>query len=152
MADEGGNTVSTDQPGAGQLTEFMLRVLDVVARFDAHEQLWWRCDDEYAPVTFFVECSDLFAWGTADLEPVTPEAVDELARAFAEVTAITDGDPTYAGSLYACRRRGSRPQGAAYPSDARLWPLFDAAGPQREIDLFNPKPRPGEPATEVSHD
>jgi hypothetical protein len=51
----------------------------------------------------------------------------------AQDKAVTSGI-----TLYACRRKHMRPQGASYPSDKELWPLFDACGPEREISLGNP--------------
>lgn len=49
-----------------------------------------------------------------------------------------------ASSLFACRSRKMRPQGACYPDDhPELWPLFDACGPEREVGMGNPY-RPGE--------
>lgn len=130
----------------GQLAAYMVRVLGAVAAADQHDHIWWRCDGHYAPITFFVVVSDVFAWGTSDAEEITPSTVDALERAYADVREAADGDTTFGAILYASRRRGQRPQGAAYPSDPRLWPLFDACGPQREIDMFNPH-LPGTGAT-----
>jgi hypothetical protein len=125
-----------------QLAAYMVRVLGAVAAADAHDQLWWRCDATFGPVSFFVDCSDVFSWAGCDMEPITPDNVAELERAYADAREASDGDTTFGGTLFACRMRGQRPQGAAYPSDRRLWPLFDACGPQREVDMFNPKPQP----------
>lgn len=119
------------------LGHFAVRVLSVVARYDCPEAIWWRVDGEYAPITFFAMCSDIFAWARADCEPVTADNLDAFERAFADVDKITSGDPTFAAPLFCARMRGERPQGGAYPSDERLWPLFDACGPVREVDMFN---------------
>lgn len=118
-------------------TDFAVRVLDVFARADLHDSLWWRTDGAYAPVTFWVQCSDVFAWGVADAELLPPEALDDFEQALQDVVAVV-GANAYGPELYCARRRGKRPQGAAYPSDERLWPLFDACGPEREIGLGNP--------------
>lgn len=125
--------------------EFALRVLGAVARADVHDTLWWQTHGEWAPITFFVNCSDLFARATADVERITPDNVDALERAFADVRAATGGDPTYGPMLFCARTRKRRPRGAAYPSDHRLWPLFDACGPERELGLLNPSPQPAVP-------
>lgn len=123
---------------------FVMRVLTLFAMFpnDCSESLLWRCDGGYAPITFMVNCSDEFAWACADAEPITPADIDALEQAFTDVRAV-DPDALYqAPMLFVARKRGMRPQGAAYPTDARLHPLFDACGPERQIDLGNPK-RPG---------
>lgn len=52
--------------------DFLLRVMDVLAKIDSTDAIWWRTDGEYAPVTIFVNCSDLFWWAHADVEEVTP--------------------------------------------------------------------------------
>jgi len=122
---------------------FILEVLDAVA-FDNCEEIWWRTDDEYAPVTFFVNCNDLFFWATSDCEKVTPENIHLLKKSFTDVEAIEEFSQL-GGSLFCCRSRKMRPQGAAYPKDERLWPLFDECGPNRDVDkeLFgNPKKHP----------
>lgn len=123
--------------------DFVLRVLHATARDDNHDDLWWRTDGGHAPITFFVKCSDVFASAYADLEPLTPDTIDEFEQAAADVREAC-GDATYAGDLYCARRRQTRPQGAAYPSDPRLWPLFDACGPERPLGLDNPKRHPAE--------
>lgn len=111
---------------------FCQRVLDAVA-FDDCDMIWWRTDSEYAPITFFVNCNDLFAWATADAEDVTPENIHLLEQSIKDVRAIDDCSQM-AGSLFCCRARKLRPQGAAYPKDERLWALFDECGPDRDID------------------
>lgn len=133
--------MTEDEEAVHRLTA---RVLRAVAEADAHDTVWWRVDGKYAPITWFVNCPDLFAWGTADLEPITAETIEAFEMAYADVRVVTGGDPTYGSDLYACRQRHQRPQGAAYPTDRRLWPLFDACGPERELGVTNPKP-PGDP-------
>lgn len=117
------------------MSDLTLRVLRVFA-FDNTEQVWWRTDGEYAPVTFFATCNDLFAWGCADCERITEQNIDLLERTAAE---LSEDDQSYLGELFAARARQMRPQGACYKS----WPehikaLFDACGPERSIDVFNP--------------
>jgi len=137
QTDYGGKTM-TDEP------DLTLRILTAVARIGQHDTIWWRVDGGYAPITFFAMCNDLFEWGTADLEPITAANVEQFERAIEDVMAASDGDGTYAAALYACRMRQQRPQGAAYPTDTRLWPLFDACGPERELDRANPLRPTGE--------
>jgi len=116
-------------------SDLALRVLRVFA-FDKTEMVWWRTDEEYAPVTFFVNCNDLFFWGCSDCEPITAENIELLERTAAE---IHDDHKQFMGELFVARWRKMRPQGACYKS----WPdhikeLFNACGPERSIDIGNP--------------
>jgi hypothetical protein len=139
--------VKTKDMTPPDLLAFLLRVLAVV---DDHEQrgdLYWRTDEHYAPVTFWVDCSDVFAWGGSDCEHVGPQNVGELERAYADAKAACEHGEFYAAHLFAARMRKMRPQGAAYPPNdyKGLWPLFDACGPRRETGLGNPRPAPTDP-------
>ncbi len=111
---------------------FVARVLEATARADLHECLFWRTDGPFQPITFFVDCSDSFTAATAEGEPVTEETIAELENAIADAAEATGGDPTFGPLLYCARRRQRRPLAVAYPSDSRLWPLFDAIV---EVDL-----------------
>lgn len=125
-----------------KMTDYAMRVLDIVARADHHDSIWWRTDNQYAPITFFVNCSDVFSWGSADLEDLTPERLEAFEQALKDCTD-TAGSNVYGPELFCARMRGCRPQGAAYPENERLWPLFDACGPERDTGLGNPY-RPGQ--------
>lgn len=118
---------------------FVHRVLTVFAENDLCGSLYWRTDGEYAPVTFFVNCNDVFCWGCADGEDVTPANLGVLEQAIADCEAIDAVvGSCYAVDLFASRVRGMRPQGCCYPDDRRFWPLLDAAGPVREVGIGNP--------------
>lgn len=86
---------------------------------------------------FFINCNDVFYWGVADAEGIeSEEDVEDLRRACAD--ADLDGP-----LLYCARRRGIRPQGAAYKILCKKnWPLFDSCGPERAPELGNPEARP----------
>lgn len=113
--------------------EFVMEVLRLYAEYDDTSMMdFWRCDGEYAPITFFVNCNDLFYWACADAEPITRENLPELRKAFADIYAIDRVLTAYAPSLFACRVRKMRPQPPAYPKEERLKPLFDACGPERD--------------------
>lgn len=126
---------------------------------DLWESLWWRTDGEYAPVRFFVNCSDLFWWGTADAETLTPENLPELFKAVRDVRAVHGVDcgssdllkmghekgvkddlwnnHYNAGSigalLFCCRARKMRPQRPYWKHiDEKILPLFLACGPERD--------------------
>lgn len=118
--------------------KFVMEVLKTIAEEDLYGELLWQTRGEYAPITFFIDCSDIFWWGTADFERLTPQDLDNFKQAIRDVREVTGGDNSYGPDLYCARRRGERPQGAAYPKDKRLWPLFDACGPKKNIQLGNP--------------
>lgn len=115
---------------------FAYRLLQLT-QFDLTSTLWWRYEtDLNSPLQFYIDCSDVFFWGTSDLEPITPETLSQFEQALDD--AGEDG-PT----LYCARRRQMRPQGATYRHiDSKHWPLFDACGPERPVQLGNPHPRP----------
>lgn len=125
---------------------FVLRVLRTFAMFpnDLCGDLTWRVDGEYAPITFLVDCSDDFAWGTADGEPLADGAdLDALETALADARAVEPNYALFGVTLWVARKRGIRPQGAAYPKHAPgIWSLFDACGPKRDVGLGNPRPAP----------
>lgn len=113
--------------------EFVQRVLQVAAKNDDCDSFWWRTDGEYAPVTFLVNCNDLFVWACADCERITPENVERYAKAYEDCAAIEPSSRFWGPLLFCARERKMRPQGAYYKSlPVELWPLFDAAGPERD--------------------
>lgn len=110
--------------------------------FDYTECLWWRgIGDE--PLTFYVPCNDLFMWGCADVEEITDDNIDSLIDIVNECEEIMGRWRGEDGFLVWCAvQRGMRPQGVYYKHfDEKLHHLFDAAGPEREVDMFNPKER-----------
>lgn len=122
--------------------QFILKVLDLTGMHngDMCGELFWRTDGEYAPVTFLVNCNDVFCWGCADCERITPDNIHLLEEALAEVRAASPNKwDIYADMLFCCKARKMRPQGCCYPKEDRwLWPLLDACGPPREVGLGNP--------------
>lgn len=109
---------------------FTHSVLALLAETDCYYAIWWRCDGKFAPVTFFVNCNDLFEWATADVEQLTPEDLPALRQAIADVGRSDEGNDL--GFLLWCaRKRGMRPQQSAYPKDERLRALYDVCGPER---------------------
>lgn len=116
--------------------EVASRVLAATS-FDYCEDVWWRTDTEYAPVTFLVNCNDLFAWGFADCERITAENIDLFEECY-------ESPCEHSHVIFCCRSRGMRPQGAMYKHIPKeLWPILDACGPEREVGPGNPK-KPGE--------
>ena len=74
--------------GGAVIRDFVLDVLDTMNRIDAHSMLFWRTDDRYEPIAFFMDCNDVFAWGGADGESITPESLPILKQAIADVQAL----------------------------------------------------------------
>ncbi len=114
------------------MEEFILRVLRATA-FEHCDDLWWRTDNEYAPVTFFVNCNDLFFWASADLEKVTKDNIADLEQAYIDADlADPELGTVYASLLFCARMRKMRPQKPYYKSlPVLLHPLFNACGPER---------------------
>jgi hypothetical protein len=120
--------------------DFLHAVLALAAKADLGGDLLWRLED--GRVHLAVDVSDVFAWGGADAEELSPDRVLLLERAYADLSAISGAAAAYTVDLFAARLRGMRPQGAAYPSDAEARALFDACGPERELGLGNPRQPP----------
>lgn len=114
--------------------QFMQRVLRLTDGFkydlSIGNGLFVRTEGEYAPWSVFVNCNDLFVWGCADKEPLTPENIDKFEATLDEVMQL-DRSEAYLGSiLFCCRQRGFRPQLPVYDSiSEKFHPLFDACGP-----------------------
>lgn len=122
--------------------KFIVDVLDTFAKHDDCDEVWWRCDGEYAPVTFFINCNDFFWWGTGDSERLTPENIAVLKQAYVDCIAAGDKRGAWAGLLFCARVRQLRPQGCCYPKEKAIAALFDACGPKRDVDLGNPYSHP----------
>ena len=122
-----------------ELLNFVLRVLRTYEPMDLEEVLW-RTDGKYAPVTFWAGCNDCFWWATADTEEITPENIHLLEQ------AKKDCGPDHRdlfNILFAAQVRKMRPQGAFYRAVPKeLWSLFDACGPERNPTERGNTPRP----------
>jgi hypothetical protein len=89
----------------------------------------------YAGEVPCVNANDLFYWGVAD----GVEIRDEDIPIFDQALIDCEGNFALAGDLYCARKEKMRPQGAVYSSiPKKFWGLFDACGPEREIDRGNP--------------
>lgn len=124
---------------------YVLEVLTLLDTEEDHEGVFWRV--EGGVVRFLVNCNDQFYWGCADCEEITPDNLPVLRQCYADLAAT--GIPAakaYALLLFCARVRGLRLQGCCYPKAEHgldgLWPLFDACGPKRDIDLANPYTHP----------
>lgn len=124
---------------------FVTRVMEIfsLTHADVYGELFWRIDD--GQLHLYVNVSDVFAWGSADVEEITPETLPVLEKAFIDLRPY--GAVDFVAPLYAARHRSERPQGAAYPDERdRAWrevsALYDACGPVRETGLGNPRTAP----------
>lgn len=108
-------------------TENIITLLKTFAKYDCYADLYWNENLE-----FYVNCNDVFSWATADAEEIIDETLPVLIKAFEEC-------PENGATLYCCRVRKIRPQGAIYEYiDKKFWGLFDDCGPEREINPLNP--------------
>lgn len=119
-----------------ELLDLILRVFNIFNGFSGPDcdELWWRVDDEYSPVTLLVNCNDLFYWGCADSEMITHDNIHLLEDAATKIKEINpDREYKDAGALFCCLVRKMRPQKVQYKyMPERLRALFDACGPERE--------------------
>jgi hypothetical protein len=128
-----------------QLAE--MKFIDDLLRFcidhEIADMLFWFAADDGAPRPA-VNANDLFAWACAEAIDITPDNFEMFTTSVLECKAIHSVLGAMEGcSLFACRVEKMRPQGAAYPTNQELWPLFDACGPERETGSDNPC-KPGE--------
>jgi len=127
--------------------KFMMRVMEIFYRADIREQLIWYIDAHDGDLFLAADVSDVFSWGAADAEDITVETLPELEQAYADLKRLHEKATTWTADLYAARRRGHRPQGAAYPKPdvpcfTELAMLFNACGPERPTGFGNPKRPP----------
>ncbi len=112
---------------SNKITDFVV-LMEFIASEDMQSSVYWTQD-----LSVTLDCSDSFSWGTADAEPLTIEQLPILKQAI--IDAEYDAE-----LLYCARVRKMRPQGAMYEYiDEKKWDLFNACGPEREIDFLNPK-------------
>lgn len=91
------------------------------------DELWWRTDEQYAPITLLVNCNDLFVWGCSDCETLTAADIPDLEQALADCKAVSEDCGSEAGLLWCARKRGMRPQKAYYKHfPEAMHHLFDA--------------------------
>lgn len=125
--------------------KFVTRVMEIfsLSHADVYGDLFWRVDD--GQISLYANVSDIFFWGGYDVEQITWETLPELERAYLDLKAVEAEE--FTSELYAARIRQMRPQGAAYPSDThdswrRVVEFYNACGPERAIDVGNPKKPP----------
>ena len=129
---------------------FALQVLRALDKYEQHDDLWWKQGAD-GVMRFYINCNDMFCWAYSDAVEITPDNIAVLEQAYADAQAAKKYGECYGGMLFAARVYGMRPQHAAYPKqrpneDPDQWKalvaLFDAAGPERPVELGNPYPHP----------
>lgn len=109
---------------------FEYELLRLLARHDVRDDLFWNILGSDNSIKFFINCSDVFWWATADLVEVTPENLPILKQAY------EDAGDIYGGDLFAARVRNMQPQDPYLDriSDEKIKAHFLACGPKREPD------------------
>lgn len=106
---------------------FVRDVMDILYQAGVREDLLWYVKESRLHLS--VDVSGLFWRSGADSEDITPETMAVFRAAYRDLKTL--GHPECLPDLYAARVRGMRPQGAAYPEESVVQPLFDACGPER---------------------
>ncbi len=120
---------------------FMNMVLEQFWRYDIQDMLFYRMNPNNR-IGFYVICNDVFHWASADLEEITEQNVEELRLAIAESLGHS-GNASDGVILFCARMRKLRPQGAYYKHiSSGVWPLLNEVGPERQINMANPKVQP----------
>lgn len=103
--------------------ESVLYIMQIIQKHQLFEYVVWDKD-----LNFYVDCSDVFYWATSEGEPLEMRDVALLEDALKDCHYVRDD----AIALYACRKRGMRPQKPfyAYIEDGHQ-DLFNACGPER---------------------
>lgn len=135
---------------------FVEQVMHIILDHDMYSEVLWHRNGKSGVMIFeaSIMCSDIFYWGCADAEDVTEETLPLLEKAYEDCEAIQGqefapgkyaSNEYFGGLLYCARQRNMRPQGTYYKHlPEEIWLLFDACGPEREIDIANPQNQQGE--------
>lgn len=114
--------------------DFLIKCLKLLQECSIEPYFYFEEDK----VRITINTNDLFFWGCADEEEVTPENFHILEESYNDLKALGEYEYLYTYVLFACRINKMRPQGAAYPTSSNVFPLINACGPEREIGLGNP--------------
>lgn len=115
----------------------VLAVLKVAADADDFESLFWRFDD--GQISMFANCSDFFAWATADCEEITgDDDITGLRQALTDLREV--GADWHWPALWVARKRKMRPQKPCYKDmTPTVAALFDACCTVEERAEFDRK-------------
>ena len=107
--------------------DFIIKIMTLISEFDLFGEILWDKD-----FNFIANCNDLFYWGTADGEEIKETDLDLLKQSLLDYN-------DHGVDLYCARKRKMRPQHACYKYfDVNKRHLFNACGPNRIKDFFNP--------------
>jgi hypothetical protein len=108
--------------------KFVEAVLRLYEQADAQGMLYWRFNPE---LRLLALCNDVFYWGAADCEEITPDNIVVLAQA--QLDAMAEGEMLFFDALFAARVRHLRPQRPFLRTlKPSLRALFEACGPERD--------------------
>lgn len=112
---------------------FELELLQTLFKYDDQDAIFWNCSGPHAPITFFIQCSDVFWWATADLEKITAEDLPLLKNSYEDEKELS-GESFYGAILFCARKRGLRPQDPYLDriGNTKIRELFEACGPKRK--------------------
>lgn len=116
------------------LSDAQLRRILEITSFEYCDSLFWRKTADDPELLMFANCSDFFAWGCSDVEPIETKAdVDLLERCLADLrSASGEPYPLWLGELYAARKRQMAPAdfmlSGKYAIGESMRGLFIAAG------------------------
>lgn len=94
------------------------------------EDVLWEMNEEDKSIVFFVNCNDVFAWGSSDAEKITEDNIYIFEKACNDAKNSCDDGYAFAGELFCCRIRKASPQKGfmkVIPKDMRQ--LFEECGP-----------------------
>ncbi len=88
---------------------------------------------DYSPITFFINCNDLFFWACSDCEEIESDAeVADIRLAYDDCSKLHEYGNIYAPLLWVARKRKMRPQDPYYTEFPKeLHGLFNDCGPER---------------------
>lgn len=121
------NAFDPDDLDTADMLAEMLRVPGLLFVAGQNGPFFYESDGDKAPAAIFVNCNDLFAWACADAEPLPMSEINNLY-------AMEREHRPHGASIWACLRRGMRPQGPVEKKmrEAGAWTDEMEALPLRE--------------------
>lgn len=103
----------------------VMAIFGFPAGADCSSDLWWRTNDS-GDIDLYAMCSDTFAWGTADCEPITEADMPLLRQCLDDLRAVGGTAEVHLSTLYAARKRHTTPMDAflAGISDVAIMRLY----------------------------
>lgn len=112
--------------------KLMMSIMKTTAKYHCYDDVIWRFDGD--DIHFFISCSDLFYWATGDEVEITSDNITLYEKAMED--CVAKGKRYWGTSLFCCKSRMMRPQGAYYAYiSPEVAPLFDECGPDRDSEV-----------------